>query len=46
MSTSQLCLIITAITGIMEVISDVRSASKRDKTKGVGVRVLQHLDSN
>ena len=30
----------------MEVIFDVRSASKRDKTKGVGVRVLQHLDSN
>lgn len=46
MSTSQLCLIITAITGIMEGIFDVRSASKREKTKAVGVRVLQHLDSN
>ena len=46
MSTSQLCLIITAITGIMEGIFDVGSASERDKAQGVGVRVLQHLDSN
>ena len=30
----------------MEGIFDVRSASERDKAKGVGVRVLQHIDSN
>lgn len=46
MNTSQFCIIITAVIGIIEWIFDVRTAFERDIKRCVAVRVLHHLNGN
>lgn len=46
-STSQLCLLIIVITGIIDWLFDVRAVFERDiKSECVGVRVFHHLNNN
>lgn len=46
MNTSQFCILITAVIGIIECIFDMRTAFERDIKRCVAVRVLHHLNGN